>query len=175
MPRYFRDATETLVLENKCKRQHFRNIQAGWDRSGRGLCSPPSREDPDDFSSFQDRVCRMWNRRSSAALLVGSSVVRWPLAHHSHGAVFGHDTLTLPEHGPLSWEGTWHQALHEWSSDVSRQIRANLPWTTGELWSLHGSWSRPPERPPGSAVVLHQIKWPKHSPIQKVVFSVVRR
>lgn len=28
---YFKDATETLVPENKCKQQHFNDIQAGWE------------------------------------------------------------------------------------------------------------------------------------------------
>lgn len=47
-------------------------------------------------------------RWSSPALLVGSSVVRCALTHHSHGAVFGHDTVTFSENWPLIWEGTWH-------------------------------------------------------------------
>lgn len=50
-------------------------------------------------------------QRLSPALLVGSSVVWYTLTHHSHGAVFGHDTVTFSEHWPLIWERTWHQAF----------------------------------------------------------------
>lgn len=50
-------------------------------------------------------------QRSSPALLVGPSVVRRTLTHHSHAAVFRHDTLTFSEHRPLGWEGTWHYTL----------------------------------------------------------------
>lgn len=50
-------------------------------------------------------------RWSSPALLVGPSVVRRTLTHHSHAAVFRHDTLTFSEHWPLVWEGTWHYTL----------------------------------------------------------------
>lgn len=44
--------------------------------------------------------------RLSPALLVGSSVVRRSLTHHSHVAVFGHDSVTFSEHWPLIREGT---------------------------------------------------------------------
>lgn len=120
-------------------------------------------------------------RRSSPALLVGPSVVRRTLTHHSHAAVFRHDTLTFSEHRPLGWEGTWHYTLHERSSDISRQIREWFPWTTRELGPLHVSrsrscsWSWSPEGPHRSLVVLHHIKWPKHPFIQIVASSLVRR
>lgn len=92
-------ATETL--ENKCKRQHFHNIQAGWDHR-EGLCSPSSTM----FSTIMLQ-CEtvLW---LSPALLVGSSVIRRSLTHHSHVAVFGHDSVTFSEHWPLIWEGTHH-------------------------------------------------------------------
>lgn len=103
---------------------------------------------------------------SSPALLVGSSAVRYALAHHSHVTVLGHNTVTFSEHGPLIWKRTRHQALlvketkqwiqetvtkngcflsrgrddlctyHEWSSEISRQLRPRLPWTTSELCPL---------------------------------------
>lgn len=36
---YFKDATETLVSENKHKQKLFHNIQAGWDFNERGGCA----------------------------------------------------------------------------------------------------------------------------------------
>lgn len=112
--------------------------------------------------------------RFSPALLVGSPAHRRPMPQYSHVAVFGHDTLTFPEHRPLGREGPRHQALHEWSSEVSRRIRERPSWTSHEPRPLHvsGSQTWSPEGSAASVAVMHHIIRPKHSLIQISPFSV---
>lgn len=55
--------SKTLVPENKCKQQHFHNIQAGWDCSEGGVCAvhPAERILMRFFCGFQHHVSRMWD------------------------------------------------------------------------------------------------------------------
>lgn len=90
VPQYFKDATETLVQENKCKQQHFHNIQAGWDCSGRRVCAVHPAEKT-LMRSFQFPVSCLQN--------VGPEVI-----NSAAGWVLG---CTVGADASLSWCGIW--------------------------------------------------------------------